>query len=163
MRAGAESCGRCSPKACCWRWSGGAFGLLVGVWGISALVAAAPAGAPRVDEIGLDLEVLGFAAVLTLVTAMIFGMVPALHAARMTVAPALKEGGRATAPASGLRARRALIVFEVAVAMALLVAGGLLTRTLAHLQAFDLGFSPAGVLVGQITPARVTYPAARAA
>ncbi len=137
---------------------GGAFGLLVGVWGISALVAAAPAGAPRVDEIGLDLEVLGFAAVLTGVTALIFGIVPALHAARMTVAPALKEGGRATSQTSGLRARRALIVFEVAVAMALLVAGGLLTRTLAHLQAFDLGFSPAGVLVGQVTPARATYP-----
>jgi putative ABC transport system permease protein len=138
--------------------SGGALGLLVGAWSIDALVTLAPQGAPRLEEIGLDARVLAFAIGLTMLTGLVFGIVPALQASRPDVTPTLKDGGRGSSGSTSYRTRRALIVFEVALALALLVGGGLLLRTLFRLQAFDLGFNPSGVLVGAVLPPRVAYP-----
>ncbi|HEY7498230.1 MAG TPA: ABC transporter permease [Vicinamibacterales bacterium] len=137
--------------------AGGALGILLGVWGIEALVAIAPQSAPRVGEIGLDRTVLAFALAMTLITGMLFGIVPAIQAARADVTPALKDGARGTPSKSGHRTRRALIAIEVAIALVLLVGSGLLMRTLVRLQHFDLGFTPDRVLVGQVNPPRVKY------
>ncbi len=136
---------------------GGAFGVLLGVWGVAALVAIAPRGAPRLDEIGLDRTVLGFALGLTVVTGVLFGIVPALQASRANVSPALKDGGRGSGGATAHRTRRLFIVLEVATALVLLVGSGLLLRTFLALQAFDLGFKPDRVIAGTVLPPRVTY------
>jgi putative ABC transport system permease protein len=139
---------------------GGGLGLLLGAWGVDALVALAPAGAPRVDEIGLDATVLAFAIGLTLLTGVTFGVVPALHSSRAEVTPGLKDGGKGMTGNSGHQVRRALIVLEVAIALVLLIGSGLLLRTFLRLQAFDLGFDPSRVLVGAVLPPRVAYQTA---
>jgi putative ABC transport system permease protein len=131
---------------------GGVVGLLLGVWGVAALVAIAPEGAPRLDEINLDARVLLFTVLTTIATGIVFGLAPALQASRSDFMPALKEGARGTAGRSGQRARRSLIVGEVSVALVLLVAGGLLMRTFLRLQSADLGFDPSNVLVGSVAP-----------
>ncbi|HET7218590.1 MAG TPA: ABC transporter permease [Vicinamibacterales bacterium] len=136
---------------------GGVAGIFLGSWGIDALVAIAPSGAPRLDEIGIDGTVLLFATTLAVLTGVLFGLVPALQASRAEVSPSLRDGGRGASASSGYHTRRALIVLEVASAVVLLVAGGLLLRTFATLQASDLGFTPDRVLVGAVNPPRVTY------
>jgi putative ABC transport system permease protein len=142
--------------------AGGALGLLVGVWGIAALTAIAPEGAPRVNEIALNGNVLAFSLLLTLATGVVFGLVPALQSSRPRVSSSLREGTRSIRGPSGNGTRRALIVLEVAVALVLLVGGGLLMRTLLRLQAVDLGFDPRSVLVGQVLPPQTKYPSAAA-
>jgi putative ABC transport system permease protein len=134
---------------------GGIAGVVLGGWGIDALLAIAPRGTPRTEAIRLDGPVLWFALALTAATGILFGLVPALHATA-DAAPGLKAGGRGT-QGSGHRTRRALIAMEIATALVLLVGSGLLIRTLARLQSFDLGFDPARVLVGQVNPPRVRY------
>jgi putative ABC transport system permease protein len=136
---------------------GGALGLLVGLWGVSALVAIAPAGTPRLDEVGIDPLVLVFAAAVSLLTGLIFGIVPAWHAVRADMTPALKEGGRGQLGDGGTRARRLFIVAELALALVLLVGGGLLLRTFVALQQNDPGFNPDHVLAGFVLPPPATY------
>ena len=136
---------------------GGALGLLVGVWGVTALKSVAPAGTPRVDEIGIDGIVLAFVAGLSILTGLLFGIVPAWHAGREGLANALKQGGRGQASDGGLRARRVLIVAELALALMLLVGGGLLIRTFLALQRADLGFNPSNVIAGFVLPPPATY------
>jgi putative ABC transport system permease protein len=136
---------------------GGALGLLVGVWGVSALKSVAPAGTPRIDEVGIDTAVLAFTAGLSLLTGILFGIVPAWHAGQDRFSNALKAGGRGQAGDGGTRARRALIVAELALALVLLVGGGLLIRTFLALQHADLGFNPQGVLTGFVLPPPATY------
>ena len=133
---------------------GGAVGLILGVWAVGALVAMAPANAPRVAEIGLDLTVFAYTAVLTLATGVLFGLAPAVQTARGNVTGALKEGGRGSAGGAGRQLRRALIAAEVALALMLLTGGGLLLQTFVKLQAADLGFDPANTLVGFVNPPR---------
>jgi putative ABC transport system permease protein len=131
---------------------GGAIGVLLGVWGVEALVALAPSGVPRLNEIGPDFRVLLFAAAATLATGVLFGVFPALQASHTAVTPALNEGGRGAAGPAGLRTRRALIVAETAFAVMLVAGSGLLLRTFLRLQAADLGFNPSGVLSGLVIP-----------
>ena len=136
---------------------GGALGLLVGVWGVSALKAVAPAGTPRINEVGIDATVLAFAAAVSMLTGVLFGIVPAWHAGQDTFSTALKQGGRGSAGDGGTRARRALIVAELALALVLLVGGGLLIRTFLALQRADLGFNPSNVLAGFVLPPPAAY------
>jgi putative ABC transport system permease protein len=137
---------------------GGGAGMLLAVWAVDGLVAIAPAGVPRLAEVRLHPLVLTFAAGLTLVTGIVFGFAPAVQAARQNFSPALKDGGRGVPGGAGHRARRFLIVAEVAVALVLLVGGGLLMRTFLRLQSADLGFDPSNVLVGFVLPPQAPYP-----
>jgi predicted permease len=136
---------------------GGTAGLLLGAWAVDALVAIAPAGAPRVEEIGLDASVLGFSALLTFATGVLFGLVPALQASRPDVTIGLKDAARGSSGSSGRGLRRALIVVEVALALMLLTGGSLLLQTFVKLQSADLGFDPENVLVGYVSPPRTAY------
>jgi putative ABC transport system permease protein len=136
---------------------GGAAGLLLGVWGVDALVAMAPDNAPRVSEIGLDVTVFGFAAVLTVVTGVLFGLAPALQFSRTDITDALKDAARGSSSASGQTLRRGLIVAEIALALMLLTGGGLLLQTFVKLQSADLGFNPENVLTGFVNPPRTSY------
>ena len=123
-----------------------AVGLGLAAWGIRALVAAAPPGVPRLEQTTLDQYVLAFTLLVTLASAVLFGVAPALRAARVDVQTVIKAGGR-SAGMGGIRdrLRTALIVAELAVALVLLVGAGLLIRSSLALQRVDPGFNPEGV------------------
>jgi putative ABC transport system permease protein len=136
---------------------GGLAGIVVARWAVEVLVAMAPANAPRLDEVSLDATVLAFTALLTVVTGVVFGLVPALQHSRVDVTDSLKDGGRGTIGTAGGRVRQALITAEVALALVLLTGGALLIQTFVRLQSADLGFRTEGLLVGFVNPPRVSY------
>jgi putative ABC transport system permease protein len=118
---------------------GGALGVLFAAWGIDALIAMSPDSLPRVGEIALDLRVLAFTALIALATGVGFGLVPALSASRPALHDALKDGTRGTTVGRG-RLRKALVVFEVALSLVLLIGAGLMVRSFVRLRAVDPGF-----------------------
>ena len=89
---------------------------------------------------------------LSVVTGVLFGLMPALHSSRRDIVQPLKEAARGTVMAAGAAVRRALIAAEVALALMLLTGGGLLLQTFVHLRATNLGFDPDNVLVGFVNP-----------
>ena len=138
---------------------GGAVGLAGAGVAVQTLVAIAPEGVPRVESLGLDAMVLGFSAAVVLLTGMIFGVVPALEAARPDLAGGLREGGRAaTAGGTRQRFRRALVVAEIALSVLLVIGAGLLIRSFAELRNLPLGFQPDGVLTAQLALPSSDYP-----
>ena len=127
--------------------AGGAAGTLLAIGGTSLIVSLGPESFTRITETRLDGRVLGFTAVVSLLTGVLFGLVPALGVSRVRLAGSLKEGGRSAG--GGVRSRRLrnlLVVAEVALALVLLVGAGLLVRTLVRLQDVPLGFDPRNVL-----------------
>jgi len=139
----------------------GALGLLLAYWGSEALVALAPVDLPRLSEVSVDRWVLAFTLGTSIVTSLLFGLAPALYAARVDLNEALKQGGRRTVSRMGiLRARGALVMAETALAVVLLSAAGLLLKSFEALETVDLGFRPEKVLTMKATvPAPM--PAAR--
>jgi len=122
---------------------GGTAGLLMAVWGLNVLVALSPGDIPRFDQAGIDGRVLAFTLIVSLLTGLIFGLVPSLQASKPDLNNTLKEGGRGTTGgAGGLRVRNLLVVSEIALSLVLLVGAGLLIRSFMRLQQFDLGFNP---------------------
>ena len=122
---------------------GGAAGLLLAVWGLRVLVALSPGDIPRLDQAGIDGRVLVFTLAVSLLTGLIFGLVPSLQVSKPDLNSTLKEGGRGTTGgAGGLRVRNVLVVSEIALSLVLLVGAGLLIRSFMRLQQFDLGFNP---------------------
>jgi putative ABC transport system permease protein len=134
----------------------GAAGLALASWGVKALAAAAPPGVPRLEQASIDPMVLAFTALIVVASAVIFGLAPALRAARTDVQGVLKEGGRGTG--AGLvrdRLRTSVIVGELALALVLLVGAVLLIRSGIALERVNPGFDPSRVLA-----ARLSLPAA---
>ena len=131
-------------------------GLTLAAWGIRALIAVAPEGVPRLEQTTIDGGVLAFAVVLAMACALVFGLAPALRAARSDVQTMLKEGGRGGS-LGGVRdrLRSALIAAELALALLLLVGAGLLIRSSLALDRVNSGFDPTGVM-----SARLALPAA---
>jgi putative ABC transport system permease protein len=126
----------------------GLAGLLLATAFVHGLVALSPANAPRIDDVRMDTTVLLFALGLSLVSTVLFGLVPALHGSRLDLSDALKQGGaKATASRASARLRAALVVSEVALSVILLVTAGLLWRSFQALQHVDLGFTTNRVLV----------------
>jgi putative ABC transport system permease protein len=116
-------------------------GAFLGSWALGGLTAMLPAGASRMDEVSLNLWVLGFAVVASLLTSVLFGLVPAFHAARQNVREALAQEGRLAGSTRGNRWRAGLIIGECALTCALLVGAGLMLRTLGNLYRSEPGFS----------------------
>jgi putative ABC transport system permease protein len=131
---------------------GGGAGLVIGWWAVDGLVTIAPASAPRISEVRLDLTVFLFAGLLSIVTGVLFGLMPAIHSSRRDIVQPLKDASRGNVVVAGRGFRRVLIAAEVAIALVVLTAGGLLLRTFVHLRATDLGFDPENVLVGSVNP-----------
>jgi predicted permease len=129
---------------------GGGLGLLLALWGVDALVAIDPDRLPRGQEIHLDGIVIAFTLGVSLVTGVIFGVIPALHAGRVDPAEVLKEGSRGTAGGRMGRFRNALVVVQIALALVLLAGAGLMTRSLAAMMRAPLGFDPDGVLTARV-------------
>jgi predicted permease len=128
--------------------AGGSMGVLLAAAGTRLLVARGPAQLPRLHEVSMDARVFFFAAALSALTALALGMLPALRLARRSFAAAIREPGRGiTAGRDRHRVRQLLIVAQVAMALVLLVASGLMVRSAARLNAVDPGFRPDGLLV----------------
>ncbi len=130
---------------------GGVLGLVIGVTGVRALLVINPGDIPRIDENGsgvtLDWTVLVFTLLVSLLTGIIFGLVPALHGSRADLNSVIKESGvRSGSSVRRNMARSLLVVGEVALAMVLLVGAGLLIRTFAALHNVSPGFDPHNVL-----------------
>lgn len=127
---------------------GGTVGLLLGYWAVSAIVTFGPRQRiPQLDKIHLDSRVLAFTLGCTLLTGLIFGLIPALQASGVNPQESLREGGRGSA--GGPRRRRIfqiLVVAEVALALIPLVGAGLLVKSFLRLQAVNIGFNPNNVL-----------------
>ena len=129
---------------------GGALGLLVAQFGTRAALAAVPRTLPRAEDIGLDLRVLLFTFVLSILAGIIFGLMPAWKAAQGSVSRQLIESGRALAGARG-GAQSVFVVGEMAMALILLIGAGLMIRTLVHLWGSDPGFNPKNVLTLELS------------
>ena len=126
----------------------GLAGLLLASVLVRGLVALSPANLPGLDDVRMDMTVLLFALGLSLVSTVLFGLVPALQTSRLDLSDALKQGGsKATASRASSRLRAALVVTEVALSVILLVTAGLLVRSFLALQHVDLGFTTNRVLV----------------
>jgi predicted permease len=126
----------------------GLAGLLVASMFVQGLAALAPVNLPRIEQVQMDTPVLLFALGLSLVSTVLFGLVPALQGSRLDLSGALKQGGsKATGTRASARFRSALVVAEVAVSVILLAAAGLLLRSFQTLQHVDLGFTKQRVLV----------------
>src|SRR6185312_11326040 len=123
--------------------AGGALGLTGAVWGTRALVAIAPPGTPRIDRIHLDQSVLWFTLAISVLTALLFGLLPALQTASDRVGNSLKQtpGDPFAGPPERRRSRLrgALVVLELALAAILVVGGTLLARSLYKLMQVETG------------------------
>jgi putative ABC transport system permease protein len=127
---------------------GGLTGLLLAHWAVDALAAAAPRDLTflTANEIALDARALVFAVLVTFVTSMAAGVLPALRGSRQAPNGALTDGRSATATPRQERLRGAFVLAQVALSLVLLVGAGLLVRTFAHLTRIDPGFEPQGVI-----------------
>jgi putative ABC transport system permease protein len=138
--------------------AGGVLGIIIAVVSVRLVRAYAPAGLPRVADTTLDWGVLAFAVGAAVVAALVAGTLPALHAREVAPAGALREGSRgATSSKSRLRWRQTLVASEVALAVVLVVAAGLMIRSVRNLLAIDAGFRPDGVLTMQISTPQSWY------
>src|ERR1043166_3532014 len=137
--------------------SGGAIAVLLAIWATNLLVALQPDNLPRLQEIGVDGRVLAFTFGISLLTGIVFGLLPAWTASRSAVNEALKEGGRsATAGGTRQALRSTFVVAELSIALVLLVGAGLLIKTFWNLRSVEPGFRPDHLLT-----MRVELPEAR--
>jgi putative ABC transport system permease protein len=120
----------------------GIAGVLVARWGVTALLALAPPDLPRLDEVTVDLTALGFALAASLAASVIFGLAPAWYMSHVDLADGLRQGGKGSSlGAKGGWARKAFVVTEIALAVALVMGAGLLGRSLLALASVDMGFA----------------------
>ena len=129
---------------------GGGAGLLLADFALKVVVRLAPDGIPRLDQAGLDGRVLSFTFVMSLAAGLLFGLAPALTAARQGLHEALKGGGTPAVTASGGRLRGGLVVAELALSLTLLTGAMLLIQSLWRLESVPLGFQPAQVLTTEV-------------
>ena len=138
--------------------AGGGLGLLLAFGLVRALVALGP-DVPRLAEVGLDGPVVAFTLVVSALTGLLFGLVPAIRASRPDLVGSLKDGSaRAGRGAGVLRARNALVVAEIALALVLLVGSGLLVRSFTSLLDQGVGFEAEGVITAELALPEGDYP-----
>ena len=132
--------------------SSGAVGILMAGWGVRYLRMMVASQIPRAQDIGLDAGVLLFTLGLSVLTGLVFGIFPALHSFKGQLNESLKEGGRGLGGgARGRRVRDLLVIWEMALALVLLVGAGLLVNSFQRLRAINPGFSPEKVLTCQVS------------
>jgi predicted permease len=130
--------------------AGGGIGLLLAKWGTRAILRALPESLPRTEEIGMDGHVLFFTLGISVVTGIVFGLVPALKTLRPDMHETLKEGGRGSSGARH-RTQTVFVAVEMAMAVVLLIGAGLMIRSLQALWSIDPGFDPRNALAFSIS------------
>lgn len=136
----------------------GTAGLVFAWCGIKLLIALSPENIPRLTETSIDYRVLAFTAAISLLTALLFGVMPALQISRLNLAEAFKEGSRSTA--GGIKSKRLnhlLVVSEVALALVLLVGAGLLLKSFHRLRQTDFGFDSHNVITLRLSLSGAKY------
>jgi predicted permease len=136
---------------------GGAIGLLFSRLLVDAIVALAPAGIPRLDEVAINVPVAFFSFAVMVVVSLLCGAAPVRQTGTVNLAPALNDSSRTIAGARSYRTRSALLVFQIAMSVVLLIAAALVVRSFGALQRVDLGFNPESVLTLRVEP-RVEKP-----
>jgi len=137
---------------------GGACAIAIAVGGVRILVALLPAGFPRADTIHINAAVFAFTLAIALATGMVFGLAPALQAARTDMQDSLRAGGRGTGGnRAHLRLRSALVVGEVSLACLLLIGAGLMLRSFVNLLRADPGFRPEHLLTASVSLPDASY------
>ncbi|HEU5130476.1 MAG TPA: ABC transporter permease, partial [Pyrinomonadaceae bacterium] len=138
--------------------AGGVVGLFVAYWGLAAITKLLPTDFPRLNEIHMDLRVLGFTFAASMLTGIVFGLAPALQISRSDVQEAIRETGRGTSGSRRQsRFRQALIVVQVALSVVLLAGAGLLFRSFLQLQSVNTGFVSQQVLTARLTPSGTNF------
>ncbi len=139
--------------------AGGAFGIAFAEAAVYALKLLGPTTIPRLSEVGLDFRVLLFALGATALTGILFGLAPALGATRINLYTSLKDGSRRAGSSPAARhARNSVLVSQIALALVLVVAAGLVTRSFLRLLSVDPGFRAAHVLTFQVALPPAQYP-----
>jgi putative ABC transport system permease protein len=142
---------------------GGTVGVGIATLGVKALRTLAPANLPRLDDIGVDARALAFGFAASLVTALVFGMLPALQGSRIDLSNALREEGRGASASKRARlVQRSLVITQIAFAMVLLTGATLLFRSFVSLANRPLGFDTEQIATGQLTLPRRGYQDAAA-
>jgi len=141
---------------------GAAAGVSIAWLGLRAIRDFGPADLPRLETIALDGKVLAFTVLITVLSGLLFGLLPALRGTGQRAALQLRAGGTASASASSLRLRNALVVGQMGLSLTLLLGSGLLVRSFFRLTAVDPGFDPAGVITFQLQPPAFRYDSAEA-
>ncbi len=137
---------------------GGVAGLGLAVFGLKVILALNPGTLPRAEGIGVDLPVLLFTFAVSVVTGGLFGLVPALQGSRADLHQALAAGGARAGRSRGQRARNALLVSQIAMALVLVTASGLLMRSFRGLQNIDPGFISENIVTMRVNPPAARYP-----
>lgn len=138
--------------------AGGVIAVVLAIWGTNLLIAFKPENLPRLNEISVDGRVLGFTLGISLLTGLVFGLLPAWSASRTGIGEALKEGGRSsTAAGARQRLRSTFVVVEIAVALVLLVGAGLLIKTFWKLRSVESGFNPDHLMTMRIELPETRY------
>jgi predicted permease len=140
---------------------GAVLGVAIAYCGIGTLTHLAAANLPRAGAVNLDLRLVGFALLVSLVSAALFGLAPALHASRPNLNDALRDGARTTANAARNRVRGILIVSEVAISLVLLTGAGLLLKSFVLLSDVEPGINPRNALTMQLSLPKTKYPDAQ--
>ncbi len=138
---------------------GGLLGLIVSAWAVDLFIRLSPGDIPRLSEASVDLRLLGFALLVSLLTGVGFGLLPAFQATKTDLNSSLKEGGgKATEGQQRRRARSVLVVTEIALAQVLLVGAALLAISYVRVTHIHPGFNADKVLTAKIAPSRKKYP-----
>jgi predicted permease len=135
---------------------GGALGILFALWIKDGLLAVSDWG-PKALEPRLDWRVLGFTLALSMLTGIVFGIVPAWRATKVDLAPSLKDNARGSSAASRSLLSRGLVVTQVALSLLLLIGAGLFLRTLLNLQRVEPGFDTRNLLLFGVQPGLIGY------
>jgi putative ABC transport system permease protein len=138
--------------------AGGGLGVLLAYWILGALISLAPADIPRIEAVEINLPALLFTCGLTLLSALVCGLSPALIASKVNLTEALSAGGKIGGERSGKRLRGVLVVAQIAITLALLIGAGLISRSLLNLRRIDPGFDPHNVLTFQLQLRGGKYP-----
>jgi putative ABC transport system permease protein len=142
-------------------FAGAVGGVALAAWGVAFARRIPVDQVPRIDQVRLDPTVLLFAVGLAVVTGVLFGLAPALRAARVDLQAALVHGQRGSASGGKRRTDDALVVVQFALSLMLLVSAGLLLRSLQHILAVDPGFRADHLLTARVSPPATTYDSAR--
>ncbi len=137
---------------------GGALGLVLAVWGLGALKTLLPTGMPRLDEVAIDARVLVFTAAISMAAAVIFGLIPAIQSSGLNLVEGLKEGSQSAGSSrrsAGLRS--VFVITEIALALMLLIAAGLLLNSFWRLYRVEPGFDPDHLVALDVIPPSPKY------